>query len=353
MNRRIEKVVSKIKNFGIKNILISDTYSIFYLTGKFFDPGERLLILNIDDNGNCTLYINKLFPVDDFGIKLVWFSDTDNPIDLIAKDISGVIGVDKNLQAKFLLPLMEQTNLKFILASDIVDDLRSVKDDEEIQIMIDSSKINDRAMEKMKNKLSENLSEREMAKYLKKVYEDLGSNEFSFDPIIAYGKNGADPHHDCDETLPKEGDSIIVDMGCIYNNYCSDMTRTYFYKTVSDKAREVYEIVLKANLAGIAAVKPGKKFSDIDKATRDVIEKAGYGEYFTHRTGHSIGLETHDKGDVSSKNNDILKVGNIFSIEPGIYIPNELGIRIEDLVLVTEDGCKVLNEYPKELTIIE
>lgn len=131
------------------------------------------------------------------------------------------------------------------------------------------------------------------------------------------------------------------------------MTRTVFYKSASEKAKEVFNIVLEANKRAIAMVKPGVRFCDIDNAAREYITEKGYGKYFTHRTGHSIGIETHDMGDVSSINTDILKPGMIFSVEPGIYLPGEFGVRIEDLVLVTEDGHELLNKYNKELNIIK
>lgn len=352
MNKRIENLVEKLNENKIDNLLITDTYAIFYFIGKWYDPGERLVLLNVSKDGKVILYVNKLFPTEDLGVELKWHSDTDNPLKDIIKDIKGKVGVDKKMPAMFLLPLNKETDCEFVEGSHLVDYLRGRKDSEEIEKMINASITNDKAMAKMEEKLSEGLTEEEMAKYLKSVYEDLGSNEFSFDPIIAYGANGANPHHTNDSSLPKDGDSIVVDMGCILDDYCSDMTRTFFYKSVPEEGKKVYETVLAANLAGIAAVKPGNKLSDVDKAARKVIEDAGYGEYFTHRTGHFIGLETHDKGDVSSTNDSIIEVGNIFSVEPGIYLPGKVGVRIEDLVLVTEDGCKVLNNYNKELTIV-
>ncbi len=130
------------------------------------------------------------------------------------------------------------------------------------------------------------------------------------------------------------------------------MTRTFFYKKVSDEHRKVYEIVKKAQQAAIEAVKPGARYCDIDKVARDIITEAGYGEYFTHRLGHSIGIECHEYGDVSSANENVLKPGMVFSIEPGIYLEGDVGVRIEDLVMVTESGVEVLNSFTKELTII-
>ncbi len=157
----------------------------------------------------------------------------------------------------------------------------------------------------------------------------------------------------CDDTPLKKGDSIVIDMGCMYQGYCSDMTRTVFYQDVSEKQKEVYQLVLEANIAAEAIIKPGVRLCDIDKAARDVIEKAGYGPHFNHRTGHFIGREVHEYGDVSANFDMPVKEGMIFSIEPGIYIEGEFGVRIEDLVLVTEDGCEILNHYPKDLIVIE
>jgi Xaa-Pro dipeptidase len=144
----------------------------------------------------------------------------------------------------------------------------------------------------------------------------------------------------------------LIDVGCKKDSYCADMTRTFFYQSVSEKQREVYELVKKANEAAESMIKPGVRFCDIDKTARDIISKAGYGEKFTHRLGHSIGIEVHEYGDVSSINETKVKPGMIFSIEPGIYLEGEFGVRIEDLVLVTEDGVQLLNHYSKELTVI-
>ena len=141
----------------------------------------------------------------------------------------------------------------------------------------------------------------------------------------------------------------VLDIGCLLNGYCSDMTRTVFLGKASDEARKIYEIVKEANRRGIEAVGPGARFSDVDKAARDYITEMGYGDAFTHRTGHCIGIEVHEFGDVSSSNDEILKPGMTFSVEPGIYVPGVAGVRIEDLVLVTEDGHEVLNHFTKDL----
>ena len=353
---RTNKILEKMKQQGINQALISDSYSIFYLTEYLEHPGERFFAVLLDENGDHKLFINALFPLKkDLGLEKVVYSDTDNPIELLAKTIpnGSVIGIDKVLPARFLLPLMNHLpKNKFVDVSQIVDRVRMIKDDEEKELMRRASILNDAACQRVINSISEEKSEKDVAKDLLAIHEELKIDGLSFDPIIAYGANGANPHGTVGDRYVKPGDAIIIDMGGIKDNYCSDMTRTVFWKQPSEKAREVFEIVLEAQKRGVAAVKPGLRFCDIDAACRDYITEKGYGEFFIHRTGHHIGLECHEYGDISSINETKCEPGMIFSIEPGIYLPGEFGVRIEDLVLVTEDGCEVLNKLNKELVII-
>ena len=353
---RTNKILEKMKQQGINQALISDPYSIFYLTEYLENPGERFFAVLLDENGDHKLFINALFPLEkDLGLEKVVYSDTDNPIELLAKYIpnGSVVGIDKVLPARFLLPLMNHLpENKFVDVSQIIDRVRMIKDEEEKELMRRASLLNDAACQRVINSISEIKSEKDVAKDLLAIHEELKVDGLSFDPIIAYGANGANPHGTVGDRYVKSGDAIIIDMGGIKDNYCSDMTRTVFWKQPSEKAREVFEIVLEAQKRGVAAVKPGVRFCDIDAACRDYITEKGYGEFFTHRTGHHIGLECHEYGDISSINETRCEPGMIFSIEPGIYLPGEFGVRIEDLVLVTEDGCEVLNKLNKELVII-
>ncbi|GAA0101029.1 M24 family metallopeptidase [Paraclostridium bifermentans] len=354
--QRLNAVLDQMKKNSIDQMLISDPYAIFYLTGKMIHPGERLLALYINVNGNNKMFINELFPVtEDLGVEMVWFNDTQNSVEIVSNGIdkNGTIGVDKNWPAKFLLALMDLCpGCKFVNSSYIVDTLRSSKDEEEKDLMRKASALNDEAMKRLKNTINADLTEKQLANKLSGIYEDLGADGFSFSPIIGFGPTGADPHGTPGDRKVKAGDAIILDIGCVKDNYCSDMTRTVFYKEAPEKAKEVFEIVLEANKRAIALVKPGVRFCDIDAAARDYITEKGYGKYFTHRTGHSIGLECHDMGDVSSVNTDCVQEGMIFSVEPGIYLPGEFGVRIEDLVLVTKDGHENLNKHDKELVIV-
>ena len=353
---RLEKVKKQMAEYGYETLIISDPVSIYYITGLLVHPGERMLALLMEKD-RTMLFINKLFPVKAAeGLELVWYSDSEDPAAILASHIrdreNSVIGIDKTWPARFLLRLQElMPNAVYKNGSMAVDGVRMMKDAAECDKMREASRLNDEALQILEKRITEGKSETAMISELQDIYRGLGTG-FSFDPIICYGASCADPHHECNDTTVKPGDSVIMDIGCTYEKYCSDMTRTVFYKSVSEEGRRVYELVLKANLNAIAAVKPGARFCDIDNAARSVIEEAGYGPYFTHRTGHSIGLEVHDYGDVSSVNQDVLKPGMIFSVEPGIYLEGNLGVRIEDLVLVTEDGCEVLNKVSKELRII-
>lgn len=357
-DNRIKKVITEMEKNNLSQIIVSSPSSLFYLTGKWFSPGERMIALLIKSNGEHKLVINKLFPVEeDLGVDLVWYVDTENPVEVLSKyvDKDKELGIDKTWPSHFLLSLMELNAAKgYKNASPIIDNLRMIKDEEEIAIMKESSKRNDETMKDLWNNLKEGMTELECVELLKELYAKNGVNKFSFSPIIAVSPNGADPHHETDDSVLKKGHSIVIDMGGVYNDYCSDMTRTVFFKEEpSEEHKKVYNIVREANERAIAMIKPGVKFSDIDNAARSYITEQGYGEYFTHRTGHCIGIDCHDFGDVSGVNHNEVKPGMIFSIEPGIYLSGDIGVRIEDLVLVTEDGCERLNKVTKELTVIK
>lgn len=357
MNKeRIDGVIANMKEAGLDYLLISEPSSIDYLIDYINNPGERMYVLMLGTKGDHKLFFNKLFFVDkDLGIDIVWHSDVDDATQTIVDNLKDAkkIGVDKHWSANFLLNLMEKLpDVKFINGSKCVDYKRMVKDDHEQQLMIEASRINDQAIHEVIHQVSLGLSELEVAAKLGDIYSKFGGEGNSFDAIIAYGANGANPHHENDASRLKPGDSIIIDMGCKYQGYCSDMTRTVFYKEVSQEAKEVYELVKAANEAAEAMIKPGVRLCDIDKTARDLITKAGYGKEFNHRLGHFIGKDVHEYGDVSVNFDLEVQEGMVFSIEPGVYLPGKFGVRIEDLVLVTKDGCKVLNSYTKDLIVI-
>lgn len=356
-NKRIDKVIEAMKKENLSQIVVTSAPSLFYLTGKMIHAGERMLALYINVNGDKKFVVNKLFPVGNCGdIELVLYDDIEDGVEVLSKftDKSNVIGIDKDWKAHFLIRLMELKGASgFVNSSPIIDNLRMIKDAKEIEYMIEASRINDETISEIANCINDDRTEKDICALITEKYIEKGTQGNSFPSIVAFGANAADPHCESGNNKVKSGDCIVVDMGCRKDNYCSDMTRTFFYKEVSERHAMIYNIVLEANKRAIKAVKAGARFCDVDNAARDYITEKGYGEYFTHRTGHCIGIEVHDFGNVSSVNEQILEEGMIFSVEPGIYIKDDIGVRIEDLVMVTKDGCKILNDYNKELTIIK
>ena len=354
---RRTQVIENLRGMGLTQALISDPMSIYYLTGYYTEPYERFLGLYLSASGASTLFANRLFPDASTACEDIrTFDDTEEPVPLVAAvtDHNAPLGVDKKLSARWLVPLQEAGAASaFKLGSAAVDNARSVKSPEEQSLMRTASRTNDKAMEWLRAQVHEGVTEQEIAGGLLDVYRSLGAQDHSFAPIVSFGANAADPHHSPDGTVLAKGDVVLFDVGCRKDMYCSDMTRSFFYGAPTEHQRAVYECVRRANETAEAIVRPGVTFAEIDRAARSVIEGAGWGQYFTHRLGHQIGLEDHEPGDVSSVHDEPVRPGQCFSIEPGIYLPGDVGVRIEDLVIVTEDGCEVLNSYPKELTVLE
>ncbi len=353
---RIDRILQAMEREGLPQLLISDPDTIAYLTDDRIGPGERFLALLLRQGETPRLFLNRLFFAPHVPEKLIVdFDDTVRGAVLAAEymDHNAPLGVDKLLAAEFLLELQEHHAASaYRNGSPIVDRVRACKDAEEIARMIEASRLNDLAVERLREEVRLGVTEAELARRLLEIYQELGADGPSFSADVSFGANAADPHHRPDDTKLEAGQCVLFDIGCIKDGYCSDMTRTYFFGSVSDQEWEIYEIVRQANLAGEAAIRPGVRFCDIDAAARKVIEDAGYGVYFTHRLGHSIGRAVHEWGDVSSVNTDVVQPGMIFSCEPGIYLPGQTGVRIEDLCLVTEDGVQVLNQSSKELKIL-
>ena len=353
---KLKKILAAMESAGVPQLLISDPAVIYYLAGISIQPGERMLVLVLRADGAHRFFINDLFhQTGDLGAPITYYNDTQDGAALVAGALlpGETVAVDKNWPARFLLRLQELHGGKCVNSSPIVDGVRAIKTPEEQEKMRTASRLNDQVMGRIIRALPEDHTETELADLLLQYYLEAGCSGYSFEPITAFAGNAADPHHVTDSSRGRRGDCVVLDIGGRKDDYCSDMTRTVFLGEVSDRQREIYEIVREANLRGIAAAKPGNRMCDVDKAARDYITEKGFGKYFTHRTGHSIGLEVHEAGDVSAVNEAVIRPGQCFSVEPGIYIPEEgIGVRIEDLVLITEEGCEVLNHYPKDLTVV-
>lgn len=353
--QRVARVRAEMQAHGLTQMIISDSKSIWYLTGASVEPYERLMALYLPVQGEPVIFLNKLFFVPQAPCREVWHTDSDKPVEQIAEvvDKTKTLGIDKEWPAKFLIPLMELCpGMPVVLASDCVDACRAVKDAEEQMLMKEASRINDETILKVRDYVKPGMTEKQVAEYIDNEYKKAGCESVAFTTIVSFGANAADPHHEPDDTVLEKGECVLIDMGCCKNRYCSDMTRTFFCGEPKPEYAAIHDLVRQANEAAEAMIHPGVRLCDIDAAARDLITKAGYGEYFNHRLGHFIGQTDHEKGDVSAANTDTVKPGMIFSIEPGVYLPGKFGVRVEDLVIVTETGCEVLNHVDKHWSVV-
>ena len=247
---------------------------------------------------------------------------------------------EKNLNAE-LKPMLAQINA-----------FRAVKEPWELELMEKAQQITDMAFAEVCPRIREGMTEKELQAELIYCLYKNGAEGLSFDPIVVSGPNTSMPHGVAGDRRLQKGDFITMDFGVLYKGYCSDMTRTVALGFVTDEMRQVYDTVLKAQLAGIAVTKAGMKGRQIDGAARQVITDAGYGAYFGHGYGHSLGLEIHEAPNCNPAGETVMQAGVVSSAEPGIYLPGKFGVRIEDVVIFEEDGCRVITRSPKQLIIL-
>jgi Xaa-Pro dipeptidase len=353
---RRRRVAEYMRQEGLDQIIVTATPSVFWLTGLWIEPHERMLALLLDDTGEMTLFGNRLFAIDAEALPFAFalHGDGDDPLrQLAAQTRPGAVGIDKTWPAKFLLGLMAlRPDLHPRLGSAPVDIARMHKDSYEIDLMRAASRLNDEVVAAAVAALSPGVTETELAAFIAQTYLALGADFPVGVQVVCFGPNAADPHHLPDQTVLREGDGVLFDLFTPVSRYWCDMTRTVYCKTARPDEAFLYETVKKANLAAIDLARPGTPLRQIDAAARDVIAQAGFGDYFIHRLGHGAGLECHEPPDCSAVSTVTAAPGMVFSIEPGIYIPGRCGVRIEDLVLVTETGCEPLNVYSKALQIV-
>lgn len=255
-------------------------------------------------------------------------------------------------QLKNLRKALHGIKLTTVSTDKIIDSFRAVKNEAEIENICKAQRIAEAAFDHILGFIKVGVTEKEVALELDHYMLSHGADGLSFETIAISGANTSKPHGVPTDKKIEHGDFVTMDYGAVVNGYHSDMTRTVAVGAASDEQKKIYKIVFEAQLAVLRVLKNGVKCSDADKAARDVITEAGYGEYFRHSTGHGVGIEIHEKPFISPKSTATLRSGNVVTDEPGIYIPGKFGVRIEDMALITENGCKNLTKAPKELIII-
>ena len=241
---------------------------------------------------------------------------------------------------------------ELVPATELLWQLRIVKDDEELDAIMAAQRIAEKAYDEILNEVRPGITEKEIAARLQYLMLHYGASDMAFDPIVVSGPNSSLPHGVPSERVIQGGEFVTMDFGCIYKGYCSDMTRTVAVGSATEEMQQVYQTVLSAQLAGIAAARAGVLGCEIDRAAREVIAAAGYGNCFGHGFGHGIGVEIHEAPTASPAYEKPMPAGAVISAEPGIYLPGKFGVRIEDMILLTEDGCRNLTRASKELTIL-
>ena len=351
MKSRIDRLRKVLKQENVDAILISSPENRRYLSG--FSGSAGYLVISAEDAILATdfRYIEQAgrqspeFENVRIGGPQSWLSDI-----LGTKKLQNIAFESNNLtvaQHQTLITSLDKAlpdaKIQLTSTSNIVENLRSIKDDHEMAI-----EISDQAFANVEPLIKEGITEKEIAWLLEKEVRTLGGDAISFDTIVASGPNAALPHHRPSEKAISNGEPIIIDMGALYNGYCSDLSRTIFIGEPDDTFKKVYDIVLAAQLTAIATVENGMTGQDVDALARSVIEKAGYGDNFGHSLGHGVGLAVHENPGVGPNSPHVIEEGMPFTIEPGIYISGWGGVRIEDIVVMDKGKARVISNAPKQ-----
>ena len=342
--------------------LVSPSSNLFYLTGYAIGADERLFLLVLPKEGEPFINVNLLYKlqVDPLPVKnQVYWKDGDDPFKLLKTEIEKqnikikTAALEPQMHALFSVPLNETfKDVKFILASSMIDPIRQIKDESELDMIRKACQESDSALAALIDKGSYWLGKTEIDFYraLSAEFDQRGLTNFG--ASVQYGANAAIPHYSTGKVKIENGNCLLVDFWARYNGYCTDCTRTFHFGKPDSEYEKIYAIVLEAYLAAEAKARVGNNLEDVDLAARAVIEKNGYGEYFTHRTGHGIGIDGHEGDSVNKGVKVPIEPGMVFSIEPGIYLPGRYGVRLENCVAVTKTGIEVLHNLPRELKII-
>jgi Xaa-Pro aminopeptidase len=356
---RIRRAGEALVDAGLAALVASPGPDLIYLAGYEPPPLERLSALVVRPRSEPVLIVPKLERprAEDAGAsafaRIVDWPDGSDPYVLVSDLLpDGDVAVSDRLWAVHLMGIERAAGAtRFRSAASLLAPLRAVKDDDEIALLALAASAADRAFARIASERFTGRTEREVAKDLATFLVEEGHDVPLF-TIVGAGANGASPHHEPTDSSITDGDAVVMDFGGRRNGYSSDLTRTVFVGEPNAEMREVYDVVRTAQGAASRLAGPGVPAEDVDRAARDVIAAAGYGDRFIHRTGHGIGLEEHEDPYIVSGNGEPLRPGNTFSIEPGVYLPGRFGVRIEDVVVVTDGGARSLNDATRDPVVV-
>ncbi|MDT5115351.1 MAG: hypothetical protein QOE30_1090 [Mycobacterium sp.] len=360
--RRLAAAAAATADAGLDGLVISPGYDLRYLSGSRAQTFERLTALVVPASGDPTVVVPRLelaslkgSAVTELGLAVRDWVDGDDPYQMVSAALGGVpaaTAVTDSMPALHLLPLAGVLGVSPVLATDILRTLRMIKEECEIDALRKAGSAIDRVHARVPEFLIPGRTEADVAADIAEAIVGEGHSEVSF-IIVGSGPHGADPHHSYSDRELQVGDIVVVDIGGSYEpGYHSDSTRTYSIGEPEDDVAQQYSVLQRAQRAAIDTVRPGVTAEQVDAAARDVLAEAGLAEAFVHRTGHGIGLSVHEEPYIVSGNDLPLAAGMAFSIEPGIYFPGRWGARIEDIVVLTEDGALAVNNRPHELIVV-
>ncbi|WP_308637624.1 M24 family metallopeptidase [Paenibacillus silvisoli] len=361
MPTRIEQLAAYMEQQGMDAALITMPKHVYYLTGFASDPHERFLGLLISRGAQPLLIV----PALDFeaaqaasSVKTIHtHTDTDNPYEVLSKLMpAGVrtLGLEKDYMTVSRFEAISQSVGAAVYADidEPLREMRVIKTADEVARMKHAVRIIEDVLRAGIAQVKPGVTEIELVAELEYQMKKLGASGPSFSTMVLAGEKSALPHGVPGSREVRSGELLLFDLGVYADGYASDITRTFAVGDISEEQTRIYDSVLQANLRAIEATRPGATLASLDRAAREHITAAGYGPYFMHRLGHGLGMDVHEYPSVHGQNQELLRSGMVFTIEPGIYVPGVGGVRIEDDVLVTDSGVEVLTSFPKELTVI-
>ncbi|MBA1334762.1 MAG: Aminopeptidase YpdF (MP-, MA-, MS-, AP-, NP- specific) [Firmicutes bacterium] len=360
---KVNEIAERMKKESMDLLFIGTSTDLEYLTGLSSMSCERFKALAILKDGRHFFICPELYyeetreALGDDETIFVW-SDSDGFLKAIDEanslyHLEGMnIGVNDVIRAIDMIAIKGVISANFLDGSGIMENVRQIKDEEEMKLMKKAALIADQVAEEIVRFIRPGLTERDIAKRLKELFIEKGADDISFEPIVASGPNSSKPHYNDDKRTIEERDIIVLDFGCRYKGYCSDMSRTVFVGKPTPEQEEIYNIVLKANSEAEQFARQGVTAEEVDRKARDIIKEAGYGQYFLNRTGHGIGMAVHEAPYIKEGNKVVLENGMAFSVEPGIYLPGRFGMRVENIVLIENGKGIALNKFTKQMICI-
>jgi Xaa-Pro aminopeptidase len=354
---RVDSLRKLYKENNFDGVLMANPANIYYYTG-FYGEDSKVLICDeyiaLLTDGRYTEQAAKECPDIPLLVQSVENGSWIYLLDQACKkhDISRLAFEGDFITYKEFASMAESLkDVKLYDSRNIISSCRLIKDESEIKLLKKIAEIGDSVLESVEKYLKPGITEKELAREIDYAFFKFGAERLSFPTIVAAGENGAKPHAKPSDYQFKAGDFVTIDMGGVYSGYCGDMTRTFVIGFADEKHRELYDLVLSAQDYAEKHIKAGMTAGEADSLARSVLEDAGYGQYFSHSLGHGVGLEIHEAPSLRPGDDYVLRVGNIVTIEPGLYIGGFGGLRIENTVLITEDGAVPLNKYPKTLKV--